>query len=133
MEKIKLNFAHLCDLAFLSQEGKVNVIGIFKVIFAQGFPATHTKFSVVTSLLLDNAAGSHKEIIQIFKKGDDQKVIIPEISFDFEIDEKNNKNGEINLIADIGGITFSDAGEYEVRIIVDGVCLKVIPFLAKKI
>lgn len=33
MENVKLNFAHVCENAFLSQDGKINIIGDFDKIF----------------------------------------------------------------------------------------------------
>lgn len=117
MTNPKLNFVHLCDMAFLSQEGKANIIGIFKIIFANNFPTSHPKFSVITSLDFSDSIGKHKEYLEIVRGDDDNEKIGPQISFDFNVSEKNQ---EINLIADIVNVVFEKPGKYFVKILVDG-------------
>lgn len=53
-----LEFIHLCDLAFLSADGKVNIIGIFDQLAVNAFPATRPRFFVV---------GGLKDISKIFE------------------------------------------------------------------
>ena len=107
MANIKLNYAHLCDMAFLSQEGKVNIIGIFKTIFSQNFPAIHPKFSIAVSFLInDEAKGSHNVKIRTAKRGEN-KGVIPDLNFNFEVNEPVLKQGgEMNFIQDASGIAF---------------------------
>lgn len=124
MENIKLNYAHLCDLAFLSQGGKANVIGIFKVIYSNQFPAIHPKFSVITSLTLDNLIGKHQQNLKIVEEEDGKK-IGPIIDFNFEV---NNKKQEVNLISDIVNIAFEKPGKYSLKIILDNKEIYTIPF-----
>src|SRR5437870_1213864 len=40
---MKVNFAHLCDYAIVSQEGKLSVLGIFDNVHAGQLPAIHQK------------------------------------------------------------------------------------------
>ncbi len=47
---MKLSFLHLCDLAFLSADGKINIIGIFDQIHLSDFPGSYTRFFVVGGL-----------------------------------------------------------------------------------
>lgn len=125
MEKVKINFAHMCDLAFLSQGGKVNIIGIFKAIFSSNFPTLHPKFSVITSLIMIDATGNHRQSIRINRE-EDKKEIVPEINFDFNLD--NNKEKEINLISDIVNTQFEKPGKYSIKIYLDGVEVHSLPF-----
>lgn len=129
MDNIKLNFAHLCDMAFLSQEGKVNIIGIFKTIFSHNLPTVHPKFSVVVSFLVSNGSqGNHGVKIRMVKSGE-SKSIMPDLSFNFEInDSMISKDGEMNFIADAAGVNFESYGDYEILIILDGNEIKKIPF-----
>lgn len=134
MENVKLNFAHLCDMAFLSKEGKVNIIGIFKTIFSQNFPAIHPKFSVVISFLISKGSqGNHGIKIRMVKK-DENKSNMPDLNFNFEVSESAiNQDGEMNFIFDAAGINFESPGEYEIIIILDDKEIKKIPFAVTKI
>jgi hypothetical protein len=38
---MKITFAHICDYATVSREGKLSVMGLFSQINAQTFPAAH--------------------------------------------------------------------------------------------
>ena len=74
MENIKFNYAHLCDLAFPSQDGKPNIIGIFKVIYSKKFPTVHPKFSVITSFTVEDAQGSHNQTVKIIRDEDEKEI-----------------------------------------------------------
>ncbi len=115
MDKPKLNFAHLCDTAFLSQEGKANIVGIFKIIFADDFPFHFQRFSVVTGIGFNDKIGKHKEELEIIRK-DDNKRVGPDIGLEFEVDEKEQ---DINFIADVTNVTFDKEGDYFLKILVD--------------
>ncbi len=133
MENVKLNFAHLCDMAFLSQEGKANIIGIFKVILSQQFPIIHPKLSVILNLSTDGNIGKHKGVIKITKK-ENADPIVPKLGFEFEVRKtENNNDNEINLIGDISGIKFENPGDYLVRISIDDNEIKTISFSVIKI
>lgn len=47
---MKLTFAHLCDYASVSREGKPSVMGIFSVLYAQKVPVKHPVMYVVFEL-----------------------------------------------------------------------------------
>jgi len=124
MANVKINYAHICDMAFLSQGGKANVIGIFKNVFSKNFPASHPKFSVIVSVSVDNMRGAHEEKIKIFRKSD-QKMIGPEIKVQFNI---QNDQQELNFMADIVNIIFEKPDEYEVKIFFDEEEIHSVPF-----
>ncbi len=123
-KNIKINYAHICDLAFLSQGGKANIIGIFKTIFSRSFPASHPKFSVITSILVTNMRGIHVETVKIFRKSD-QKLIGPEVKVEFNI---QNDSQELNFIGDIVNIVFEKPDEYDIKIFFDEDEVYIIPF-----
>jgi len=127
MEKVQINFAHMCDLAFLSQGGKANVIGIFKAIFSNNFPTLHPKFSVITSITMIDATGNHRESIKIIRE-EDKKEIFPEINFDFNLENNKEKEKEINLISDIINVQFEKPGKYSIKISLDGENVHSLPF-----
>ena len=115
MENIKINFAHICDMAFLSQGGKANIIGIFKVIFANSFPTVHPKFSIITSFSLKNLEGAHTQVIKIVHAEDGKEIGRP-ISIEFIA---NKEMEEINFIGDVLNTSFDRPGKYFIRIYID--------------
>lgn len=123
-ENIKINYAHICDVAFLSQGGKANVIGIFKNIFSKDFPASHPKFSIIVSILVIKMRGVHTEAIKIFRSSD-QKIIGPEIKVEFNV---QNDSQELNFIGDIVNTVFEKPDEYGIKIFFDGEEVYSIPF-----
>ena len=123
MKNIRVNFAHVCDMAFLSQGGKVNIIGIFKRIFGKNFPANHPRFSIIVSLTAEDAIGSHTENIKIIRE-DDKKEIIPELNVNFKVNEKIQ---DLNFIGDIINAKFEKPGKYLIKIIFDNEEIHSIP------
>lgn len=123
-KNVKVNYAHICDLAFLSQGGKANVIGIFKTIFSKSFPASHPKFSIIVSVVVTSMRGVHSETIKIFRKSD-QKNVGPEIKVDFDV---RSDPQELNFIGEIVNAVFEKPDEYIVKIFFDGEEVYSIPF-----
>ena len=105
---LKLNFAHVCDAAFLSQDNKLNIIGIFERLFANRFPFQYPRVTVVCNVTI--GIGKFPFKILILKKGQEKPAwqLVGEITSDAEKD--------FNLIADFQNITFEDQREYTVEI-----------------
>lgn len=107
----KLNFAHVCENAFTSSDGKLNVIGIFNQINALNFPAIHPRLMIVTSVA--GEARKYSESIEIVSpKGD----VIARAGNPIEIFKDG---GSANFIADFVGIVFPEEGTYKIRIKID--------------
>ncbi len=107
---IKLNYAHLCDYAFLSQDGKVNVIGIFGAISGKQFPLTHPRFSFVANLKV-GTRGMYDGVVAILDQGG--KPAVPELNFKLETKEDNQSP---NLILNFENVSFQKPGRYSIRI-----------------
>lgn len=122
----KLNFVHLCDTAFFSQEGKLNVIGIFKVIGTRQLPVVHPKLSVVLNLTLSKPA---KLKLQILKRETGET--IAKLEAKLEQKNENEHEKEINFISDFNSIKFEENGEYRVEIWIDDELIEVIPFFVQ--
>lgn len=126
--EIKLNYAHICDLAFVSQGGKANIIGIFKNITGNNFPVAHPKFSIIASFIVKNGMGKHKQVVRIFNKNNQQ--VGKEIPLDVEI---NSQEQEINFIWDIVNIVFEKPDSYFIKIFLDENEITAIPLDVLKI
>ena len=83
---MNLKFIHICENAFISEGGKLNLIGIFKVIKVKKIPGGIPKFNIL--LNIENPTGKiDKNIVPtisgIFPKI--QKGGTPNINFNIEI------------------------------------------------
>jgi len=58
---MRVRFAHLADYANVTQEGKFNIMGVFDVIHASGFPFAHPQMLLVIGFEPDiSEQGQHK-------------------------------------------------------------------------
>ena len=105
--KPKLNFLIVCETAFPSQEGNLNIIGIFENVFAPNFPAIHPKMTIVF-----NVSGNIGEYaFDLSIKGPDKKEIIPSVRGGFNIAGQNTKFG---FIGNLVNLKFTTEGTYSV-------------------
>jgi len=119
----KLNFAHLCDSAFLSQEGKLNVIGIFKVINTAKLPIIHPKMTCVVNLTI-----SEKSILKIQILKTETREVLSKI--ETKLDSKNKEGAfvEVGFINDFNNVKFEEAGEHYFEIWLNDEIVDAIPF-----
>lgn len=108
----KLNFIHVSENAFFSQEGKLSIIGIFDKIFSDNFPALHPAFAI--SLGMIGESGFHK--IQIDVVSPQGQSIIPKIEKTIEIAQGG---GGANFVANLVGLVFTESGKYVIKIAID--------------
>lgn len=132
MAEPKLNFAHLCDYAFFSDMGKLNIMGIFKSINAQKFPAVHPQMFVVTNISIEKGK-SYEGKIKLKKKSDGKQIgepIIINFSLPFS---GGDLKAEISFIGQVNGVSFDEAGEYFFEIYVGETLIGELPFQLNKI
>ena len=128
MKSPLINFVHLCDSAFFSQEGKLNLIGIFKMINVANLPASHPKMTIVLDV---NIEKSMKLKIQILKKETGETIAKLEGKLDRKGEEKGEK--EMCFISDFNNVKFEETGEYRVEIWIGDELCEIIPFSVNKV
>ena len=111
MANVKLNFVHVCENAFTSSDGKLNIIGIFNQINALNFPALHPRLMIATSV--SGEVRKYTESIEIVSPGGE---VIARAGNPIEIFKSG---GSANFIADFVGIVFPIEGKYEIKIKID--------------
>ncbi len=127
-----INFAHLCDMAFLSQDKKMNIIGIFKVIPVQKVPYVHSVLTAVVNAIINQDT---KIKLQILKRETGE--IISQISGNLQINNNDsNSNNDIDMnmrevkfITEMKNITFQEFGEYYLEVWLNNKLYTRIPFL----
>jgi len=105
-ENIKINFLHICENAFFSDDKKLNIINIFDIINVSNVPAIHPKFSIALGLSGDIT--KHQLFIEILSPNK-TKIIRSEYK-GIKEDMKNKTNLVLNFV----GIIFKELGEYKI-------------------
>lgn len=119
----RLNFVHLCDTAFLSQDGKLNVIGILKKIILPKFPTTYPKMMAVVNVQMKEPV---KLKIQILKK--EAREVVTKVEAD--IGNKNvEKEHEVGFLADFQNVKFENPGHYLLETWINDEMVDIHPFV----
>ena len=110
MADVKLNFAHVCENAFLSQDGKINIIGDFDSITIKRLETggiLFFPFFIVTNFSVD-ANIEYKQRVSLIDSATGNEILSK------EIDQKTS-GVKIGLMMRVDAI-FPSAGKYKVRI-----------------
>lgn len=107
------------DYANITQDGKINVMGIFRSIYATTFPAKHLSMVLVVKLVAElGEFGDERQLIIKLLDSDGNElmryetpVIVPKPS--------GGRRPEINAIIQINEIIFPQPGIYEFSVVVD--------------
>ena len=111
---MNITYAHLCEKAFLSQNGNLNLIGIFEQFASQEFPVSFKQLSLVTTI--KGEPGKHQLQIKIINTKSGEEMIKP-ISLNLNIAaEKEGGNRSVRIIGDINNLVIKEPGVYEVQI-----------------
>jgi hypothetical protein len=106
MANVKLNFAIVCDNAFIAQgTNSLNIIGIFDRIGAAKFPAMHSRLVLVTSISGD--PGEYDHIVNLKNNATGEK--IAELPGKLVI---NTLGQKAQFIGNFFNIIFPQPGEY---------------------
>ena len=111
MADVELNFVHICEKAFLSQDGKLNVIGIFNKVMAKNFPAAHPELFVVASIKDGQGIYNGKIVVEAPTEG-----IIADAKGQINI---GMVGGIGNIIANFRNIVFPSPGTYKIKIFIE--------------
>ncbi|MGE3278461.1 MAG: hypothetical protein AB7J40_01505 [Candidatus Altimarinota bacterium] len=131
---IKVLFAHLCEKAFLSQNGNLNLIGIFERVTSHQFPISFPQLSIVTSL--EGETGQHQMVIKIVNATSGEELIKP-ITLNINIEAKQDAQQpagpqHLRIIGDINNLNIKELGKYEVQIFLNNEKAYSVPFAAEK-
>jgi hypothetical protein len=107
--------AFFCDAATVDAAGKINALGIFSVINATIFPATHPQMSLVIIIEPHRSEiGKHQIIVNFVNE--DGKNFLPPMQNEFEIITMNQ---HVSFTFNIYNVTFPQAGVYSADIVID--------------
>jgi len=121
MDRYTLNFIHLCDEANFTQDGKLNLTGIFDVINAIEVPSILPKAKLVANFSIHGQRSSEIPLVVEIINKQTQEAMLKTDSIIMKIDTNNPaQNASVGIMLDILNVTFAREGTYEVRVVVDG-------------
>lgn len=109
MAKTKLELLTVSDFASISQDGKLNIIGIFDQIYVPNLPATHVQFFIV-GVISGEPNATENLWLQIESPG--SKESVPKQNLEIRI----GSNGHSNIIASIANMSIESYGIYRIVI-----------------
>lgn len=125
---INIPLALVADYANVSQEGKLNIMGIFDKIFADSVPALHPQMQLIVTIVADRseAGKEHSIIIELIDEDNIAKLARIEGTVKFE-KPPSGEEIRINHILQLNNIAFNKYGVYTFKIQVDGEVRKSLP------
>ena len=117
---MEISLALLADAANASQEGKLNLLGIFNAIYARAFPSVHLSAQLVLSFEASNAeAGRSKKIEIEFRDADGNKRLSSAATF---VVPKGHIGYPIkwNHLVQLPPLRFEKPGDYVFHVVVNG-------------
>jgi hypothetical protein len=123
---VRPQLAVLADYANVSQEGKLNICGIFSNIASLGIPLNHPQLHVIVVLESERSdAGEHTLALDLIK-GDGSRVIQIAGTMALGTPEPG-QTLKTNHIFKLANVRFDAFGAYEFKVLVDGEVLSSIP------
>lgn len=117
---MEVPLAVLADAANVSQEGKLNIFGIFNRLWAMNFPAQHPQMQLVLAFEADHAEAEQTKTLEVqLRDGDGTKLMaisgklkVPKGEAGYPI--------RINHMLPLNGLRFEKPGDYVFKILVNG-------------
>lgn len=117
---MKVLFACLADYASEDASRKLNLMGIFDTVQAKQFPALHPRMFFVFRLMVEHDDGGEKGKLTVVMRDDDHQEL-QRLEAQFQVHAvPPGEFGVQNLIMELNGLVFPQAGRYHVAVKVDG-------------
>ena len=129
---MNVNLAVLADYANVTREGKLNILGIFEIIFSQNFPYTHPEMQLIMSLESTIAEVGRTKKIEVQLMDEDGKKLF---ALGGEIVIGQVKSGElyhVNNMLVFNNLRFNSPGNYRFDIFIDNQPVKEVPLKVVK-
>ena len=128
---MEVDLAVVADAANVSQEGKLNILGIFDTIWTREFPVRHPTMVFVLRVTADiTDQGSHRMQLRLMDEDGGQlfkaegPLQVPARAPGLPI--------KPNIIIGLNGISFQKSGDYSFEVILDDRHLKSVPLSVRR-
>jgi hypothetical protein len=118
---VDVTLAVLADYANVSQEGKLNILGVFQEVNPVAFPAGVPQMFLVVSFEAGAAEfGTQKNIRIALLEADGTEVMAMEGPAVVQHPARPGSRAFINQIVALQGLTFQHSGDYAFHILING-------------
>jgi len=117
---MEVTLALLADYANVTREGKLNIMGIFELIYAHSFPFRHPQMQLIMRFESDAAEAGTTKDVEVQLVDEDGKKLM---SIGGEITLGQGRPGEpiiTNHILTLNNMGFEKPGDYEFKILIQG-------------
>jgi hypothetical protein len=111
----------ICDLAQITQEGKLNLVGIFERMYANTFPMQFVRF-FVAGMITGEPLSTHTVSFALRAPTGEQMMK------QYDMETRLGYNGRANVVDEIRGVVFDVPGTYSLFMSVDRSEVKVFQF-----
>lgn len=123
-----VTLAVACDYANVSEDGKLNILGVFQEINPTGFPAGVAQMYLVVSFEAGVAEfGTQKDIRIALLEADGSEVMSMEGPMPVHQPTRPGSSAYINQILNLQGLAFPGPGDYAFHIVVGGETKRTVP------
>lgn len=123
-----VNLAVLADYANVSQDGKLNILGVFQEVNPVGFPAAVAQMFLVISFEASAAEfETQKDVRVALLEADGTEVMGLEGQVVVQRPARPGSRAYINQILNLQGLTFQKSGDYAFHILVNGEEKRAVP------
>lgn len=121
-----VELAVVADAANVSQEGKLNILGVFDTIWAREFPVRHASMVFVLRVRADfTDQGTHQLQVRLMD-ADGKQLFKAEGPLQLPT-AAPGRSSKPQIIIGLNGVTFDKPGDYSFEVMVDGRHLKSVP------
>jgi hypothetical protein len=123
---MELDFALIADAANVSQEGKLNILGIFDTIWAREFPVRHAAIVFVLRVKADfTEQGAHTLEVRLLD-ADGEQLFRAEGPMQVP-GSAPGRPVKPHVIMGLSGVSFKTPGDYSFEVTIDGHHVKSVP------
>ncbi|MBI4512545.1 MAG: hypothetical protein HY702_00405 [Gemmatimonadetes bacterium] len=126
-----VDLAVLADAANVSQEGKLNILGIFDTIWGRDFPLRHGTMVFVVRVEAQFAEQGEHHLELRLMDADGSQVFRAEGPLHV-LGGKPGRPVKPHIILGLSGVVFAAAGDYSFEVLIDGQHKKSVPLYVVK-
>ena len=131
---MNLDIGVLVDAVNISQEGKLNLLGLFGRVYSDSMPCTLPQMYIVLKFIASASEKGTSQVVKIVLIDDDGKRLMESPESSILIPEESpDLNPEVNFITQLSSITFPQLGTYSFHVMVNNSTVKQIPLIVQSI
>ena len=117
---MKMSLGVLADYANVTREGKLNIMGIFGVLWAKKFPAAHPQMQLVIEFEADRAEAGRMREMEIQLRSEDGPQVLPPLKGKMQMGAvPPGELSRMHQILVLNNVRFEAQGQYQFVVMVD--------------